>query len=209
MTRRCPRGIGPKRFVAVVALLVLTGCSGDSDGTAPPAPAASDLPVGKSDLVLDAGTYASPAGFRPALVHEVPDGWQSVHRGADAFDLGKPDPALDAPLVAVVLMRPVEATAEEALAAVRERAGAHATEVDGAIGEMPADGLDIDGGTGQLVASASGGIALDAAPGQRMRVLAADVGGDPLLVVVLVPHADRWDDAWAEAATVLDGIDLK
>jgi hypothetical protein len=38
----------------------------------------------------------SPAGFEPALTFEVPDGWSSVHRYADSFDVGVPDPASDA-----------------------------------------------------------------------------------------------------------------
>ena len=37
-----------------------------------------------------------------------------MHRGADAFDLGLPNPDADAPLVAVAFLVPAEATAEEA-----------------------------------------------------------------------------------------------
>jgi hypothetical protein len=206
MTGALPRA---RHLCALIAVLLLAaGCS-DEHGEASPDPdafSASELPVGKSDLDLDAGTYTSPGGFQPVLVVEVPEGWQSVHRDVDAFDFGKPDPDKDAPLVAVVVMRPPEATAAEALAAVHDRAGAHATPVDGDIGAIPAGGLDIDGGTGQVVASASGGVALDAAPGQRMRILGADVGGVPLLVVVLVPDGDRWDDALPEAQALLDGF---
>ncbi len=54
------------------------------------------------------------------------------------------------------------------------------TPVAADIGGLSADGLDVDGGTGQLVSGAAGGIALDAAPDGGVRVLAADVNGSPL-----------------------------
>lgn len=206
--------------VAGVALgtLLVSGCSGDgsdratsdpsSSATSATAAAPSPLPVGKSDLDLEAGTYTSPEGFEPALEIEVPEGWQSVHRGADAFDFGKPDPTKDAPLVAVVVLRPPEPTAAAAIAAIRERAPS-AMPVDVAIGAASATGLDIVGGKGQVVASADGGIALDAAPGQRMRVLALDAGGTPYVVVVLVPDGDSWPDALPAAEELYGGISVK
>lgn len=201
-----------RNAVLVVLLLVagLTSCSDDgSDGDRPssaPSASAEPLPSGKSDLALAAGTYRSPAGFRPALEVEVPTGWTSIHRGADAFDLGKPDPARDAPLVAVVVLRPSQETADAALAAVEDALAPTATPVQGTLAGEPARGLEVTGGHGQVLASADGGIALDAAPGQRLRVLAADVGGDPLLVVVLVPDGDHADAAMAAAQDLIDAI---
>jgi hypothetical protein len=64
---------------------------------------------------------ASPAGFEPALTFEVPDGWSSVHRYADSFDVGVPDPASDGPLVVVTFSLAPETDAQAALAAIADR----------------------------------------------------------------------------------------
>jgi hypothetical protein len=197
--------------VALVALLMV-GCGSSQQPAQTPAQAptasagSARLATGKTDLPLDAGVYGSPEGFTPDLAVTVPSGWTSVHRGADGFDFGKPDPNRDAPLVAVVVMRPAEATAVAALAAVRARATGTVRPAGGQIGTVRADGFDVDGGSGQLVASADGGIALDAAKGQRIRVLAADVGGEPLMVAVLVPDGSRFDAAWTDAAALVGGL---
>jgi hypothetical protein len=129
-----------------------------------------------------------------------------VHRAADAFDLGMPDPSRDAPLLAVVFMTPAEGNAADALAAVEQRATGKVRAVRASIGPIEAKAIDVTGGRGELVASAAGGIALDAAPGQRVRVLAADVDGAPLVVVVLVPDGDGWEPAWAAARELLAGV---
>jgi hypothetical protein len=102
------------RVVSLLALALLpSACGGSSDGegsgrpsasstaSSPPSPTVQVLELGKSDLALEAGTVASPAGFEPALTFEVPHGWASVHRYADSFDVGVPDPASDGPLVVV------------------------------------------------------------------------------------------------------------
>ena len=178
-------GARGRSSVAAVLLLAggLTGCGGDADqpasqpsGAGPTAasssaPAAEPLPVGKSDLRLDAGTYASPPGFEPPLVLDVPAGWTSVHRGSDGFDLGRPDPRRDAPLVAVLLLTPGAASAGEALHDVRSAADGRVRPISGTLAGVPADGLAISGGSGSLVASAYVGIEVDAAPGQEVRVL--------------------------------------
>ncbi len=91
-------------------------------------------------------------------------------------------------------MTPPEGNAADALAAVEQRATGKVRAVRASIGSIEAKAIDVTGGRGELVASAAGGIALDAAPGQRVRVLAADVDGAPLVVVVLVPDGDGWDD---------------
>ena len=67
---------------------------------------AQQLELGKTDLALLAGDVASPAGFEPAVTMTVGDGWTSVHRYADAFDLGRPDPEQDRPLVVVAVTSP-------------------------------------------------------------------------------------------------------
>jgi len=136
----------------------------------------------------------------------VPSGWTSIHRGVDGFDLSQPDPARDAPLLAVVVMTPAEPGAAAALAAVRSRATGTVTSTTAEFVGRPAAAEDIVGGTGQLIASAAGGIALDAAPGQRVRVLAVDVAGGTLAVVVLVPDGTRWAAVWPRAAELLGGI---
>src|SRR3954452_14592165 len=92
---------------ALVSALV--SCGGDPGGTSTPSKAASSevagadqLPVGKEDIFLEPGSYLSPEGFAPELLMKIEDsGWDTVHRGADGFDLGRPEPDRDAPSVAV------------------------------------------------------------------------------------------------------------
>ena len=194
---------------------LLTGCGGGSSSARqeqrPASSAASEpstpaLTNGKGDEQVVAGTYLAPAGFEPGLLLDVPAGWTSVHRYPDAFDLGQPDPDRDAPLLAVVFMRPSEGSADAALAAVRRRATGQVTSVRDDLAGSAARGLDVVGGQGPLVTSADGGISLDAAPGQRARVLATEVAGEPLVVVVLVPDGRRWDDLWPRAEALLSGV---
>jgi hypothetical protein len=205
------------RLLLVAALLTLGACSDDgggdadeptaSDSASSPSPsatadAAEALPIGKDDLAVEATSYVSPDGFTPELRLDLQFsglvGWTSVHRGADAFDLGLPNPEVDAPLVAVAFMVPAEATADEALATVRDSAGsagAQVSDVEGPFDELGATaGVDIVGGEGQVVASKDGGIALDAMPGGRLEVFATDEGGSPLLVAVFAPDAKTWPD---------------
>src|SRR5690349_3733836 len=106
------------RLLLVAALLTTLGaCTGDDDSAAPspagsgaasstaPADEPPRLPSGKDDLAVEATSYLSPDGFTPELRLDLQFsglvGWTSVHRGADGFDLGLPDPRADAPLVAV------------------------------------------------------------------------------------------------------------
>ena len=204
---------------AVVCLLVgtggLVGCGGGGSSSARPDPQVSsssadpDPPVltnGKVDEQITAGTYRAPAGFEPGLLLEIPAGWTSVHRYPDAFDLGRPDPDRDAPLLAVVFLRPPERSADAALAGVRRRATGQVVPVRGDLAGSQARGLDVIGGGGPLVVSADNGIALDAAPGQRARLLATEVAGQPLVVVVLVPDGRRWDELWPLAESLLTGV---
>jgi hypothetical protein len=206
------------RVLLVAALLALGACSddGDSGAAADPDsgspssasnPAAADapeaLPTGKDDLALEANSHLSPDGFAPELRLDLQFsglvGWTSVHRGADGFDLGLPAPDGDAPLVAFAFLVPPEASADEALAAVRSSAtaaGAQVRDVAGPFDEIGATaGVDIVGGDGQVVASRDGGIALDAVPGGRLQVFASDAGGSPLLVVAFAPDATQWPTA--------------
>jgi hypothetical protein len=206
------------RLLLVVALLTFGACSGDGDGDAdepkatesastptPTEDAAEPLPTGKDDLELQATSHLSPDGFAPDLAIDLQFsglvGWTSVHRGADAFDLGLPNPEVDAPLVAFAFMVPAEASAEEALATVRANAtaaGAQVKDVTGPFDELgAAAGVDIVGGQGQAVASRDGGIALDATPDGRLQVFATDEGGSPLLIAVFAPDAKTWPDVKA------------
>ena len=207
--------------IAVVAVMALASCAGDgTPSTASTDPSTSAalasasaepvgperLPSGKDLMEVTAGPYLTPDGFAPELRLDIPGGWTSVHRAADAFDLGMPDPDRDAPLLAVVFMTPAEGNAADALAAVEQRATGRVRAVRASIGPIKAKAIDVTGGRGELVASAARGIALDAAPGQRVRVLAADVDGAPLVVVVLVPDGDGWATGWAAARELLDGV---
>ncbi len=211
---RLPRH-GARSVVAALVVLTLAGCASEngaatssatSAGASPSQSGAPEpLPLGKDDLVLSAGEHSSPDGFAPAVRLMVPEGWTSVHRAADAFDLGLPDPHVDAPLLAVIFLTPPESSAEAALDAVTSRVRDATTPVQSTIGAIPATSVDLAGGKGQVVASRDGGIALDAGSGQRMRVYAADVAGAPLLVVVLVPDGRRWTSAIARAEALLAG----
>ena len=213
------RRVGRSRATLAVLCLMasqasLVGCrsdTGESRLGADPSPSATTTPPpaltnGKDDEQVAPGSYLSPPGFEPELVLEVPSGWTSVHRYGDAFDLGQPDPDRDAPLLAVVLLRPAAASAQAALAAVRRKATGTVVRVHGRVAGVEARGLDVVGGRGKLIDSAGGGIALDAQAGQRARVLAADVGGDPLVVVVVVPDGRRWSELWPRARDLLAGI---
>jgi len=208
------------RLLLVVALLTFGACSDDgggkadepkaSDSTSSASPSSSadavePLPTGKDDLELQANSHLSPDGFTPELQLDLQFsglvGWTSVHRGADAFDLGLPNPEVDAPLVAFAFMVPAEASADEALATVRANAtaaGAQVKDVTGPFDELGAtNGVDIVGGQGQAVASRDGGIALDATPEGRLQVFATDEGGSPLLIVAFAPDAKTWPDVKA------------
>ncbi|WP_028651611.1 hypothetical protein [Nocardioides halotolerans] len=203
----------------VAALLTLGACADDSgdasDDAKEPAgspsasasPSASPsadepepLPTGKDDLEVQASSHLSPDLFAPELRLDLQFsglvGWTSVHRGADGFDLGLPGPDADAPLVAIAFLAPAEATAAEALAAVRDAAtaaGAQVKHVSGPFDELGATaGVDLTGGEGQVVASRDAGIALDAVPGGRLQVFATDEGGSPLLIAVFAPDAKQW-----------------
>lgn len=193
------------RVLLVAAVLALAGCSDDGSGDEPPDADASDtsrapataerLPTGKDDLELDAVDYFSPDGFAPELELALGSGltgWISVHRDADAFDLGQPNPDADAPLVVVAFLVPPEDNAAEALGAVRRQAvdaGAKVSDDPGPFGALAESGIDIRDGEGQVVASRDAGIALDAMPGARLQVWTADHGTDPVLIVAFTPDA--------------------
>jgi hypothetical protein len=142
------------------------------------------------------------------LLVDVPNGWTSVHRASDGFDIGQPASTGDSPDVAVVFLTPAEDTAAAALDAVRQRATGKVAGVSTTFAGRPADGLDITGGSGELASSSAGSISIDAGRGQRERVLALDVAGRPLLVIVLVPDAHRWQDVLPEALRLYSGVRL-
>lgn len=178
-------------LLTTAALTSGCGSSGHSAGGTPDArststaPKAKALPLGKDDLALDAGAlYTSPDGFEPALRITVPGpGWNSTHRGADAFDIGRPVPGVDAALVVIAFMTPQEASAEEALAAIEQRAKDAGSKIE----KSPSE-LHVNGGTGPLVVSRDGSIALDAVPDGYATIHADDRDG-ALLTVTWVPDA--------------------
>ena len=196
---------------ALLAVLLAAACStggGAPDSGVPASPSVAVdegvLPAGKGDLPVS-GVAFSPRDFVPALRLTVPDGWNSTHRGDDAFDLSRPDPAKDAPLVVVAFVTPQDATAAEALTTLRTRL-AGATSVTGTVGGMPAEGLDVRDGSGPLVESPAGTLSLDRSPGQRARVLALDVDDVPLLVVVAVPDGTRFETVLPDVTELLAGV---
>ena len=211
------------RVVSLLALALATACGGSSGGegatqpsaspTPPPSPTVQVLELGKSDLALEAGTVASPAGFEPALTFEVPDGWSSVHRYADAFDVGVADPASDGPLVVVTFSLAPERDARAALAAVAHRQPkAKVRAGEGSLLGADVDRLDLVGGDGPAYSSRDSTLALDAAPGQTLHFLAtdtADAAGSALVVGVLMaansgPAEQRLADALVDSGRLAD-----
>jgi hypothetical protein len=163
------------------------------------------LPIGKADVALPAGAVLAPAGFRPDVTLTVPAGWHSTHRYPDAFDVSQPDPTADRPLLAVVIMTPAQSSAATAIAAI-----AGGTRVTGArLAGIPAVGVDVaDGPQNDIVASRDRSMSFGLSPGERMRVLAADVPGGTIVVAVYVPDGANWDQRWAQALAVLDTLRL-
>ena len=196
--------IRPLLVAATLVAVAVSGCSGDDEPDADPSGAATSSPppaatpdapevlgLGKSVLALDSGTtYRSPRGFEPEVTVEVKAaGWVSTHRGLDAFDLSQPVPDADAALVVYAFVVPPEASAEEALAAVRQRA----TDAGATVEQTGDFTVTITGGDGPLVSSRDGGIALDAVPSGYARVTATP--GEPFLMVWWVPDSAHADDA--------------
>jgi hypothetical protein len=202
--------------VTVAVSLLLAGCGGSSEApadagspspTAAARPTAQVLALGKSEIALDAGAVRSPDGFSPAVELDVPAGWTSTHRYADAFDLGQADPTADAPLVVVAVTTAPEADAAAALAAVADRQqGADVARGRGDLLGSPARLLEVVGGDGPAYASRDGSIALDAVPGYRLRLLAADVAGAALVVAVLVVDDERTEDLLAQADALVGSL---
>jgi hypothetical protein len=197
----------------LAALLALTGCSGSATDSGPshvPETQTADpsvLPAGRDDLALAPRTYYSPRDFVPPLAVTVPAGWHSTHRGDDAFDLSRPDPARGGPLVTVVFVTPPDDTAATALAAARAGVeGGTTTPVTGTLAGGRATGFDLVGGTGTLLTSPAGTISLDVAPRQRVRVLGTDIDDVPLLVAVVVHDGARWAQVLPHAQQVLDRV---
>jgi len=219
-------------LLAAAIATTTASCGGDDDGdddgavpstetsSAGPEPAtasspagAERLPIGKDDLELEeGGSYLSPEGFVPELQLDLTQaGWTSVHRGADGFDVGQPDPDQDAPLLVVAFLVPTEATPGEALDAVTQRAkaaGAKVREASGPLGPFMVNGVDVRGGEGELVTSRDGGITLDMTPEGRLQVWTAQVDDAPILIVAWVPDAKLFGATSAAFQQLLDGVSL-
>jgi hypothetical protein len=196
-----------RTLVAMAAVVLAVGaCGDDSPQEEPPssAPAPQVLALGKSTFALESGTaYESPRGFEPVVtVTANADGWVSTHRGLDAFDLSQPVPDADAALVVYAFVVPVEATAEEAVAAIGQRAEAAGAELE-QTGDLT---WTVTGGDGPLITSRDGGIALDAVPTGYARVTA--VQGEPFLTVWWVPDTANADDAEGLSGTLDVGYEF-
>ena len=179
----------------------MAGCEHELDSVPPsqrsPLPESAALPSGKSDLALETGhEYRSPPGFEPVLRFEVDeDGWVSTHRRADGFDMSRPSPSADAPIVVVAVITPPEASLVEAFRALKMRARAAGGRVEGPPSNLRTS-VHVEGGQGPLVLSRDGGIALDAVPEGDIRVELGEIDGSPWLVVTWTPDADeRFDGA--------------
>jgi hypothetical protein len=195
----------------VVLLSGCTGSAGDEglDGFRTPSPGTSRpafvLPAGKADLTLAPGEVQSPDGFQPSLTVRLRGTWTSVHRDTDVFDLGQPDPKRDAPLVAVVVARGEDLTADALtpIGRAARRAGAMTKRGHLSLAGSRVPYLDVRNGSGQVFASASGTIALDTAPKQRLRAISVELAGRSLVALVLVPDATRWSSAWPDVRALL------
>ena len=196
---------------AAVVLLVC-GCAASSPVAdrvtpAPRSPAPQALELGKGDLPLTAGEFSSPPGFVPSVRFTVGPGWNSVHRYPDAFDVGRPDPEADRPLVLVAVSTPAQgdaAAALDAVAAAQPDADVKAGEVT--LLGLAAHRLDVVGGTGPAYRSRDGGIALDAAAGPRLRFLAVDTDDGVLVVTVLVAEGASATAGLAAADAVVSSL---
>jgi hypothetical protein len=196
------------RAPVLLLALLLVSCGGASRQPAAPSVSVSPVAVlsaGKSDLPLH-GSYLSPDGFVPSLALTVPAGWTSTHRGDDAFDLSRPNPSQDAPLVVVALITPKDDAVETALARLRSAAKGIVTTAVGTLDGQPATGFEEVGGSGELIASPSGTLALDAYPKGHLLVLGTDIEDVPLLAVVVVPDGTRWAELKGLAQVVLSSI---
>jgi hypothetical protein len=209
------------RWVLLVALVSIVGC-GSGASTAPtktdgpstqsttvsPGPRADALPLGKSDLRLDAGRHSSPDGFLPVTTFTVEAGWQSAHRYDDFFDVDRPGPpATDEPLLGVVISVARAVDAAEAIDELRAGAGPAAQRpVATTLGGQAATQVDIVGGTGEVYASRNGNLALDAAPGQRQRFIVTSVGDRVVVAAVIAPKARNWDAQLPYASRVLASL---
>lgn len=171
---------------AVVLLACLTACS-SSPHRATPSPTGTTqapvvLPVGTGPLALRTTTYLSPDGFVPPLALAVPSGWSSSARGDDGFEL-------DQQGVRVVFLTPRDATSATALAGIRKAARGAVTSLVEQLAGVRGTGVEITGGTGPLARSPSGTVAVEAAPGRVIRVVAIDIDDVPLLVFIELPRS--------------------
>jgi hypothetical protein len=192
------------RLLAIgTALLLVAGCAKSSD-TLVARPVGTPLPAGKADLPLSAGRWVSPDGFAPPLSVAVGAGWTSVHRYADAFDVGRPDPARDAPLVAVTFSL-AAGTVAEVVADLRAAPGAGAAVAD-TFARRAATRVDVAGGDASVYRSRDADLELDGAPGQRLRFLVTDLDGTVVVAAVVVPDARQWAAGLAAATPVLASV---
>src|SRR3954453_16018984 len=179
--------------VTATMIVAISACGGSSSSTAPTtqpppstqtppsaSPSMTELPVGKAPLTVGPGVVISPEGFGPAVSMRGAAECMSTHPPRAAFDLGQPDPDRDAPAVAVVVLRPPAQTSAEAAAGVTSagrRAGAVVRRSSDRLAGTTTDVIDVVGGSGQIVPSVDHGIALDALPHARLRVVIATAGG--------------------------------
>jgi hypothetical protein len=193
-------------LMAGLLCCVATACGGSSapaPHSQPEQPAG--LPIGKADMALPPGEYLSPGGFQPALRLSLAEEWNSVHRGDDAFDIGRPAPDADVPDVAVIFITP---RSDDAGQLVRNIADRFDTQVGrGELIGSSATTTTLVGGHGQILRSNGETIGLYADKNQMVRLSGAEVGGSPLVVVVLVLDHRRWPAVRDDVQQLLDGVE--
>jgi hypothetical protein len=189
---RAPTVGGVRHAVRLVPLLLALACTRGTSVSSPEAPAASPLPDGKFDLRLHAARWRSPDGFAPVLSFELGEGWQSVHRYPDFFDIGKPEPGHDAPRVAVAFSiaekDDADAVVDDVVYAGHRRFGPPQTTT---LAGRPATLLDARGGSGPVYSS--GNLGLDLSPKQGLTLYVVQLDARVLVVAIIVPDVARWE----------------
>jgi hypothetical protein len=179
-----------RRAVLLVALSLAAGCT--HGAPSPAAPRASPLPLGKSDLALAAGRWRSPDGFAPALSFALDDGWQSIHRYADFFDVGHAEPGKDAPRLAVAFSIAEEVDANAVLDGIVDAASIPRLETfSTTLAGHPATELYVSGVDRTLYHSGNFGLESDRAGMVGVYVVQA-APRTVLVVAIVVPDVQRW-----------------
>jgi hypothetical protein len=186
------------RVGPMVLTLALVGLAGACRPTRPPS-AVRELTA--SPAPLPPGTYTL-AAFRPAVTLQLNEGWTSVNRFADFFDVeqdvGSPD------VIAVQFARPRGTFGHEALS--RNPGLTVGTSGPSRIGGLEAQVFEVENRSGQHVGVMElGPGALGIDPGRKLRI-ACLTTPDGLVVVMVGGSVTKWEEALAAAEPILRSI---